>query len=143
MSLIKISNINVFDDRIVITITNLMKTSSIGRAQPVLILYFFRPRPGICPASVLQKYILDTSPLRSNSENSLILTCKKPHRPATSQSIGRWIKHILNDSGVDTSIFSAHSTRHASTSAASRAGLSVDVIRKTAGWSEQSAVFFC
>lgn len=141
LSLIKISNIKTFNDRIIIKITNLIKTSAIGKAQPVLNLPFFRPRPGVCPASVLQKYILVTSSLRQNSEDSLLLTIKKPHRPATAQSIGRWIKQILSESGVDTSIFTAHSTRHASTSAASRAGLSVDVIRKTAGWSAQSAVF--
>lgn len=141
LSVIKISNIKMFQDRIVITITNLIKTSAVGKAQPILNLPFFRPRPAICPASVLQKYILETSSLRSNFEDRLILTHKKPHRPATSQSIGRWIKQTLTESGVDTSIFTAHSTRHASTSAASRAGLSVDVIRKTAGWSAQSAVF--
>lgn len=141
LSVIKISNIKMFQDRIVITITNLIKTSAVGKAQPILNLPFFRPRPAICPASVLQKYILETSSLRSNFEDRLILTHKKPHRPATPQSIGRWIKQTLTESGVDTSIFTAHSTRHASTSAASRAGLSVDVIRKTAGWSAQSAVF--
>jgi integrase len=141
LSFINMSNIKVFEDRIVINITNLIKTSSIGKAQPILNLPFFRSRPGICPASALQKYVLVTSPLRSNTEEHLILSYKKPHRSASSQSLGRWIKQTLTDSGIDTSIFTAHSTRHASTSAASRAGLSVDAIRKSAGWTERSAVF--
>ncbi|KYB24806.1 hypothetical protein TcasGA2_TC032277 [Tribolium castaneum] len=43
--------------------------------------------------------------------------------------------------GINTSIFSAHSTRHASSSAALRKGISLDVIHKTAGWSEKSQTF--
>lgn len=53
----------------------------------------------------------------------------------------RWIKNILAKSGVDTHIYSAHSTRHAATSAASRKGLSVDLIRRSAGWSQSSETF--
>lgn len=141
LSLIKISNTKYFDDRIVITITSLIKTSAIGKAQPVLNLPYFRPRPGICPASTLVKYISVTSQIRPSLEDNIILTYKKPHKPASSQTIGRWIKQTLTDSGIDTSVFKPHSTRHASTSAASRSGLNIDVIRKTAGWSAQSAIF--
>lgn len=70
-----------------------------------------------------------------------MLTYKKPHKPASSQSISRWIKQLLAESGVDVEKFSAHSTRHASTSTALAAGLSVDVIRKTAGWTSTSTAF--
>ncbi|KAI8422105.1 hypothetical protein MSG28_009993 [Choristoneura fumiferana] len=78
--------------------------------------------------------------IRSNKDDKLLLTNKKP-RPASSQTIGRWIKQVLQESGINPNIFGAHSTRHATTSAASRAGISVEVIRKAAGWSDQSAVF--
>ncbi|KAI8440715.1 hypothetical protein MSG28_009058 [Choristoneura fumiferana] len=66
---------------------------------------------------------------------------KRPHRDATAQSISRWIKQVLAKSGVDVSIFSAHSTRHAATSTAAAAGVSIDVIRKTAGWTATSQTF--
>lgn len=140
LSLLKLSNTKMFNDRIIITITNLIKTSAIGRSQPTVNLPFFNQRPGICPASVLQKYLTLTASIRS-SEDHIILTVKKPFRAASSQTIGRWLKQTLCDSGIDTTVFSAHSTRHASTSAASRAGLNVDIIRKCAGWSAQSTVF--
>lgn len=48
---------------------------------------------------------------------------------------------MLKDSGIDTTIFSAYSTRHASTSAASRSEISIDCILKTAGWSSKSETF--
>ena len=55
--------------------------------------------------------------------------------------LSRRIKNVLNDSGVDTSIFKSHSTRHASTSLASIKGVNLVEIRKTAGWSAKSNVF--
>lgn len=82
-----------------------------------------------------------TASLRPNNDDKLILTFKKPFKSASSQTIGRWIKQVLSESGIDTSVFSAHSTRHASTSAAQQAGVSADIIRRFAGWSDQSQVF--
>ncbi|XP_028166848.1 uncharacterized protein LOC114357436 isoform X2 [Ostrinia furnacalis] len=142
ISLIKTKNIYTFTDRIVITITDLIKTSGVGRQQPTLNLPFFTQRPAICPASCLQTYIKTSELRRTSNVANLLLTYKKPYyRAATTQTIRRWVKDILESSGIDTTIFNAHSTRHASTSAASRAGVSLDIIRKCAGWSEQSETF--
>ncbi|KAI8428154.1 hypothetical protein MSG28_002401 [Choristoneura fumiferana] len=78
---------------------------------------------------------------RPHDENRLILTTKNPIHAASSQTIGRWLKQTLASSGIDTGVFSGHSTRHAATSAARRAGVSVDTIRRSAGWSAQSLTF--
>lgn len=141
ISVIKIQNIHIFADKMVITITDLLKTSGIGRQQPTLNLPFFTQRPAICPANCLQAYIKTSEPRRTSNVANLLLTHKKPYRAATTQTIRRWIKDMLESSGVDTTIFNAHSTRHASTSAALRAGMSLDTIRRCAGWSEQSTTF--
>ncbi|XP_063993907.1 uncharacterized protein LOC135171353 [Diachasmimorpha longicaudata] len=53
----------------------------------------------------------------------------------------QWVKDVLNECGIDTNIFSAHSTRHAATSAAKRKGVNSDLIRKSAGWTTNSATF--
>lgn len=71
----------------------------------------------------------------------LILTIRKPIRAATSQTISRWIKLGLKEGGIDTDIYSSYSTRHAATSAAYRAGVNIDIVRKAAGWTEKSEVF--
>lgn len=63
------------------------------------------------------------------------------HKRAMSQSISRWIKNMLAASGIDVATLSAHSTRHAATSSARAAGLSVDAIRKAAGWTVNSQAF--
>ncbi|XP_046973893.1 uncharacterized protein LOC124540411 [Vanessa cardui] len=141
LSLIKISNINKCADSLQIPITEVIKTSAAGRDQPVLILPYFRENPSICPSTTLNDYVSVTSDIRVDNEESLFITYKKPHRKASSQSLSRWIKQTLAEAGVDVSVFSAHSTRHASTSAAASTGVSIDVIRKAAGWSSSSQTF--
>lgn len=141
LSLIRLNNIQKFNERIIINITDLIKTSSVGKCQPILDLPLFKENLSICPMQTLSSYIEVTGKNRPAGETRLILTYKKPYHAASSQTIGRWIKYIMEESGIDTSIFRPHSTRHAATSAACRAGISIDAIRKSAGWSGQSTVF--
>ncbi|XP_045766917.1 uncharacterized protein LOC123868426 isoform X1 [Maniola jurtina] len=142
ISLIKISNVVINQgSEVIIKIPDFIKTSGLNINQPVLKLPFFTPRPEICPALSIIAYLNKTAPLRVNNQERLFLSYKKPHQEVSSQTISHWIKFILGKSGVDISIFSAHSTRHASTSSANRIGVSIEVIKKTAGWSEQSGVF--
>nr|XP_049705912.1 uncharacterized protein LOC126056540 [Helicoverpa armigera] len=140
ISKINIKNISVNSDHISIKIPDLIKTSRIGSTQPCLHLPFFSQQPEICPAEALRAYISKTQTIRGAQEN-LFISYKSPYNSVNSQTLSRWIKNVLCDSGVDTSKFKAHSTRHASTSAALRSGVSIDLIRKTAGWSGSSSVF--
>ncbi|XP_045767233.1 uncharacterized protein LOC123868716 [Maniola jurtina] len=141
LSLIKITNINKTVSGIKILIPDIIKTSAANREQPVLFLPYFVNNPSICPANTLEDYLQATSKLRPEGTTNLFLSYKKPFKMVTSQTISRWIKQTLAESGVDISIFSAHSTRHASTSAAASAGVCIDTIRKTAGWTSSSSMF--
>ncbi|KAJ8706181.1 hypothetical protein PYW07_010958 [Mythimna separata] len=140
LSLIKIKNIIFLADGVQIKVPDIIKTSSKSSLQPCLHLKSYSSKLEICPVHTLKSYLIVTKNIRKETDN-LIITYKKPYHSASSQSISRWIKMTLNESGIDTSVFTAHSTRHASTSAASRAGLSIDLIRKTAGWSGTSSTF--
>ncbi|KAI8516511.1 hypothetical protein Bbelb_050920 [Branchiostoma belcheri] len=62
----------------------------------------------------------------------------RPHRPVGSATLARWVKSVLGTAGVDTATFSAHSTRGASTSAATAAGVSLHSIMNAADWSRES-----
>lgn len=141
LSLIKIENIKKFSDRIEVKIPDRIKTSRLGRYQPNLKFPYFRKKPELCVATTIDFYMEKTSQFRSENKN-LILTYKKPFHAASSQTISRWIKNTLKLAGIDTSIFSAHSVRHCSTSAALRAGVSVEEIKNTAGWTPSSNTFF-
>lgn len=142
LSCIRISNILITKDQIEIMITDPIKTTSIGKKQPLLIIPFFSQNPKICPAKCLSDYMNRTKPLRkSYKDDKLFISYKNPHEPVCSQTLSKWIKETLEVSGIDTKIFSGHSTRHAATSAAYRSGVSIDIIRNTAGWSESSQMF--
>lgn len=106
-------------------------------------LYHYIDQPDICPVKSLCHYIEVTKLLRQKDESFdyLFLTFKRPYRRATSQSISRWLKQVMKDSGIDTAIFSSHSTRHAASSQALKQGLTVDNILKAVGWSANSMTF--
>lgn len=139
LSLIKLENVVISESCVRIGITDIIKTSASGRDQPILHLPYFRDNITICPATAITDYISVTQAIRTENIGRLLLTSIKPHRPATP--ISRWIKKVLSESGVDIKRFSAHSTRHAATSAAHAAGVNIDTIRKTAGWTNSSNTF--
>ena len=62
----------------------------------------------------------------------------KPHRAVGSSTIARWLKSTLEAAGVDTSIFSAHSVRGASSSKAANMGNTTNEILRAADWSSES-----
>lgn len=139
LSLIKIKDIAYDSDKIIIKIEDLIKTSRPGAYQPLIMLPYIKENPKICPALTLEHYINTTVSLRQ--EDSLFLSYQKPHKKVGSQTLSHWVKKVLENSGIDVKLYGAHSTRHASTSAASRAGVNLETIRKAAGWSESSHVF--
>lgn len=61
--------------------------------------------------------------------------------PPSKHWLGGFGTPLLNFSSVDTNIFAPHSVRHASTSKAARIGISLDIIRRSAGWSQNSQCF--
>lgn len=141
LSKIVIDNIIFSPTKATINITELIKTSRAGCPLPILIIPFFNEKPAICPGKTLQDYLNLTKSLRGNVKQ-LFIGLKKPHLSVSSQTLSRWIRDMLSRAGVPVASFSAHSTRHAATSAAHRLGISLDVIRRTAGWSPTSDTFF-
>ncbi|KYN29546.1 hypothetical protein ALC57_01011 [Trachymyrmex cornetzi] len=117
-------NIVIKEDMIEIKIPDRIKTFKPGSKQPLLVLLIYEKDPNICPVRTLQIYLQKTKDLRKNI-NSLFITFKRPFKKVSSQTLNRWLKDILYSSEIDTDIFSVHSTRHASTSAARRKGISI------------------
>lgn len=140
ISLIRIENIIFTTEGAQIFISDQIKSSSTKMAQPCLKVPFYPLKQEVCVASVLLSYIERTAELR-NDQAYLFITSRPPFLRATKQTIARWVKETLKLSGVNVSVFSPHSIRHASTSAALRCGVSIDQIKKTAGWSANSQVF--
>lgn len=138
-SKIVVNNIEILSTKVIIKIPDIIKTTRLGAKQPILFLPFFTENLQICPATTLLCYVNRTRSLRGS--NYLFVTSKRPHKAVTTQTLSRWIKCTLGESGVDISMFSAHSTRHATTSQARALGVNIDQIRNTAGWSGNSETF--
>ncbi|XP_030765284.1 uncharacterized protein LOC115889439 [Sitophilus oryzae] len=141
LALIKCSEIRIGDNGVKIFIDELTKTSGPNRNQPCLDFPYFAEKPELCVASLIKQYLEVTNSIRDPTCDRFFLTYRKPHGPATQQTLSRWLKDTLRKSGIDMNIFTAYSTRHASTSAALRKGLSYETIRTSAGWSKNSSTF--
>nr|CAH7714907.1 unnamed protein product [Callosobruchus chinensis] len=141
LSLIELKDIKSSSQGVQIFVSSRIKTSGPNREQPIIALPFYEADRAICVATTLLYYIKLTRSIRSPESNRLLITFKKPHHNASSQTISRWIRNVLSKAGIDPNKYTSHSTRHASTSLADRKGISVDVIRAAAGWSQQSKTF--
>lgn len=141
LSKIQLNNIHNYEDRVEIIITDVLKTSYHNKTAPILKFPFFREKPELCVAKTLLFYIDATRVKRSNKDKYLILTHKKPYHIASTQTLSRWIKKALENSGIDVTKFKGYSIRHSAVSAASRQGICIETIRNTAGWSTKSNMF--
>ncbi|KAK3108238.1 hypothetical protein FSP39_003855 [Pinctada imbricata] len=92
----------------------------------------------VCVIACLEEYLRRTESLRPDNNHSLLLSYVKPHNGVKPCTVARWLKTVMSLSGIDTSIFKAHSTRGASCSKAFNKGVSVAEIMKVADWSSTS-----
>ena len=79
--------------------------------------------------------------MRSKTDHEpqlLFISVRRPHAPVKPATIGHWIQKVMTQAGIDTKVFSAHSTRGASTSKAKRVGVCVPEILKAADWTSVS-----
>lgn len=99
LSLIKVDNIHVCEEGFEIRIIDRIKTSGIHSIQPVLQIPRFSEKPSICVAEILSVYLERTQDLRKLSPEfvRLFLTFKKPIHEASSATLSRWVKSVLED----------------------------------------------
>ena len=91
----------------------------------------------LCTYRTLECYLGRTLPVRAVEHTALLLSYVKPFAPVGSSTVGRWIKNLLEQSGVDTSVFKAHRTRAASASKANQT-VGINAVLKHIGWSTES-----
>ena len=118
-------------------------TKTRRRGPPIEAFYrSFRESPKLCPVQALREYERHSQEFRRERATSpLFISVRKPHSPVKPCTIGKWLKKIMAASGIDTSAFSAHSTRGAATSKARAVGVSTQDILKAANWCSEST--FC
>ena len=109
------------------------KTITSGLPHTRIEIARYPPDPAICLFSHLREYIHHNRKLRG-SETTLLITYAKPYKPVSRDTISRWTKATLKMCGIDTTMFSAHSTRAASASKAWVKAVPIHKIMAKAGW---------
>ena len=137
LKVLSVKNMTLTDSHCVFLIDSVLKTTRPGKHLTNIRLDAFTDNKNLCPVEHLKLYLNTTSKFRG-PHTQLFLSYQKPHLPVSADTISRWIKTVMLKAGIDTKVFSAHSTRAASTSAAHKKGVPLDKIRATAGWSCQS-----
>ena len=134
-SLITCGGHKIQGTKCIIVYSSVLKQTKAGMHIPPLELDSFQNEK-LCIISHLKAYIQKTESLRQGKE--LFVSYVKPHKHISRDTLSRWIKSILDMAGIDSNIFSAHSTLAASTSAAYNREASIDSILNAAGWSKDS-----
>ena len=109
---------------------HVLKTTRSGHAYVLKIDHYADEK--LCPMHTLLYYLDRTKPLRKSQQ---VFISYVTHASVTTCTIARWLKYVLSASGIDISVFQAHSFRSASTSAALAKGCSLKLILDTADWS--------
>ena len=130
-------DMKVSEDNVMFIVTDLLKTTKPGKECTKLEFLSFDEDPRICVMRYLSEYLKRTKDMR-HDHYKLLVSYRRPHRSVSKDTVSRWLKTELKLAGIDTSTFSAHSTRAASTSAAKAQKLSITTIMDRSGWSSEN-----
>ena len=121
------------NDEFVFVLSKHVKQSRPNYPVPPVIIPRYTVDVDVCPYVCLQDYIEQTKSLRH--DDALFISTIKPHQAVGPQTLARWIRTVLQMSGIDVDLFKPHSTRHAASTAAYKNAVPMDDILKRAGWS--------
>ncbi len=134
--LLNIKNLKINKSIAHFQIGDLLKQSRPGSGITELKFKAYAPDRRLCIVTALRAYIDRTAEVRGEC-TQLLLTYRKPVHGASRDSIRRWTGAVLQEAGVDLSVFTPHSARAASTSKVATK-LPLSTILTTAGWSRES-----
>ena len=111
-----------------------LKQSKPGSKPTVVEFVAYPDNPNICVVTTLKAYLDRTSALHGGAQQ-LFVSYSKPFKPVSRDTISRWVKIVLQKSGIDVNLFKPHSTRAAATSKAFLKSVPLEHILSVAGWS--------
>ena len=130
LTFLNIDSMTICEDRVFFVFNDLLKTSR--PSQSYTLNLYHNQDESICVMHTLLYYLEKTEDLRK-SQYVLVSYCT--YSRVTSSTVARWLKEVLRLSGIDCSLFKAHSYRGAASSAAFLGGCSLNEILKVADWS--------
>lgn len=135
LNMLNYTDIFVNSECVTFDIKELLKQSASGKKQTCLKFYVYNDDVNLCVVRTLVEYLKRTLSLRQGSNNRLLLSFQKPHKPVTKTTVSRWLTEIMSHAGINTKVFKPHSIRAASCSKAKEKSTAIADIIETAGWS--------
>ena len=115
---ITVDNIIIEENKIVFLPNKTLKHSNIHRPLEPLIYQGYPLNEKLCIVNAIQCYLGMQENLVHATTKEFFSTCGKPHQPASSDKISRWIKDELGMAGINTNAYKPHSCWSALTSTA-------------------------
>ena len=116
--MLSVTHMNQCMDKVIFHIIRLIKCSKPTLPnQPVVYRAHVKDEL-LYPVKCIYAYLAQRSEIATQDFTEFFITYGKPHHPASKDSLARWVKEVMRNSGIDTEIFKPHSIRVASNSAA-------------------------
>ena len=142
LAALTLKEMSVSEDGTRFCVSRLLKTSRPGKSSTPIMVPKNTSNSRLCPHTTLQTYISRTESVRNSiGTDSIFISLCSPFKAVGSSSLSRWLKTVLSLAGIDSTVYTGHSFRSASTSKASRLGVPLDTILSTADW-KNSGTFF-
>jgi RNase P protein component len=95
-----IRNIYISEDSVKFVIGDLLKTSSLKNHLAEMNFVSYRSDIDLCIVNIIFTYLQQTDQLRG-SLTRLLITTQKPHRSVSRDTIRRWLRIVMQKSGID------------------------------------------
>ena len=133
---LSLDNMSIEDSKVTFVVTETLKHTRVGSHQKPLEFLAYPIDQKLCIVTHLKVYLDKTKSLR-NDEKQLLISCIRPHKAVSRDTISQWIKTFMTAAGINTSVYKSHTTRAASTSFLVGKQFDIKDIIGAAGWTKE------
>ena len=131
MTSLSLAHMDININRVIFFISKAIKNTTRSFQPQPIELKAYNKDGSIYPVRTVVEYIKATEKIRK-SENIIVSYHK--HNIVTTQTVSRYVKQTFKAAGINTSFFTAHSTRHFSSSKTFMKGRSLtNIVKKEGG----------
>ena len=113
----------------------LIKQTKPAKHMAPLCFQIYNKELKLCVVTHLAEYLKRTKSYRDTDK--LFLTCIKPYRAASKDTISRWCKSIIKESGISIHSYTSHSSRAAASLYAKTRGALLSTVIQSTGWKSE------
>ena len=127
---INIDNVRTYEEKLIILPNSSPKYTKPSRLLQTRV-YHKNGNPELYVVECAKVYIEIRKELVPPEIKQLLVTYRRPLKAASDDTISRWIKSTIPSAGIDNDVFTAHSTRSASSSKVKQVGIScTEILRE-------------